>query len=161
MPRKTKLVNHLTLSELEIKMKRSREPVARHQLQVIYLIKKGKTQKEVAEYTGYSTAWVHTIVRRYNELGPDSLRDHRRDNPGRPYRLSNEISNEIKELLATPPPNGGVWTGPLLVAWVHERTGDYDIDNKRGWEWLRQFDCKNRLRRQRKKVKKGHLQRVS
>ena len=154
MPRRTKIEPHLTIKELEKRIRRTRESVSRQQLRVIYLLLQGKTQKEVAEKTGYSAAWVHTIVRRYNENGPFALRDHRRDNPGRPYRLSNEVREEMRQLVMKPPVQGGLWTGPLLVEWVRERTGDHAIDNKRGWEWLRQLNCKQRLKRRRRTSRK-------
>ena len=151
MPRKTKLEPHLSLDEVKQRIKRSREPVTRQQLRVIKWVMQGMTQREVAEKIGYSAAWVHAIIRRYNLEGPSALRDHRKDNPGRPYRLSAEVRSEMRELVSQPPERGGVWTGPQLVSWVRERTGDHEIDNKRGWEWLRQMNCKNRLKRRRSK----------
>ena len=153
MPRRTHIEPHLSLAELEKKIKSSREPVARQQMKVILLLMKGLTQKEVAHRCNYSAAWVHTIVRRYNEQGVKALRDHRRDNPGRPYRLSGEVRAEMKKLLEQPPQKGGLWTGPLLVEWVRERTGDDTIDSKRGWEWLKQLGCKDRLKRRVKSPK--------
>ena len=151
MPRKTRLEPHLSLDEVKQRIKRSREPVTRQQLRVILWVMQGMTQREVAEKIGYSAAWVHAIIRRYNQKGPSALRDHRKDNPGRPYRLSADVRAEMRELVSAPPAQGQVWTGPLLVSWVRERTGDYEIDNKRGWEWLRQMNCKNRLTRRRTK----------
>jgi transposase len=149
MPRKTFIESHLTLEELRQRIRRTKQSVTRQQLRVIYWMLRGKTQKEVALKTGYSTAWVHAIVRRYNTEGPDSLRDHRRENQGRPYRLSKEVRDEMRAIVSRPPAGGGMWTGPLLVEWVRARIGDQDIDNKRGWEWLCQMNCKNRLRRKR------------
>jgi transposase len=164
MPRKTKLESHLTLKELKSLISSTRETVARQQLKVIYMIMEGMTQREVAEKSGYSTAWVHTIVRRFNQFGPEKLKDHRKDNPGRPYRLSPEVREEMKKLVSSPPSTGGLWTGPLLVEWVQARTGEEDIDKKRGWEWLRQLGCNHRLKRRRSSKKSqvgGVTQRAS
>ena len=152
MPRRTKLEPHLTREQLTKLIRGTREHVAKQQLQVINFIMQGMTQREVAQRCDYSTAWVHTIVRRYNQQGPEALRDHRKDNPGRPYRLSDEVRQEMRAMVQGPPPGGGMWTGPLLVSWVKERTGEEDIDNKRGWEWLRQLGCDNRLKRRRSKA---------
>ena len=160
MPRRTHIEPHMTLKELEKKMKGAREQVTRQQLKVIVLLMKGMTQKEVADRCGYSAAWVHTIVHRYNQHGTEALRDHRKDNPGRPYRLSTEVRAEMRALLSVPPAGGGLWTGPRLVEWVRERTGDETIDSKRGWEWLRQMGCKDRLKR-RSKSKKKSLERTN
>jgi len=144
----------MSLEELERRLKSCRESVARQQIKVIIWLMKGLTQREVAERCSYSAAWVHTIVRRYNESGIKALRDHRRDNPGRPYRLSAEVRAEMRALVSHPPEGGGLWTGPLLVEWVRERTGDETIDSKRGWEWLKQLGCKDRLKRRSQKSKR-------
>jgi len=150
MPRRTYIEPHMSLKELEKKARSAREQVARQQIKVIVLLMKGMTQKEVAVRCGYSAAWVHTIVHRYNQHGIEALRDHRRDNPGRPYRLSADVRAEMRALLSSPPADGGLWTGPRLVEWVRARTGDETIDSKRGWEWLRQMGCKDRLKRKSK-----------
>jgi transposase len=147
MPRQTHIEPHHSLKALQNKRKGTRDKVRRQQLKVICLLLEGHTQREVAERCGYSSAWVHTIVKRYNSGGLSALRDHRRDNPGRPYRLSAEVRREMKALVSSPPPEGGLWTGPKLVEWVRARTGDESIDYKRGWEWLKQLNCKRRLTR--------------
>ena len=161
MPRRTRLEPHLSLDELKQRIRRSRESVTKQQLRVILWVMQGMTQREAAEKIGYSAAWVHAIIRRYNLEGPTALRDHRKDNPGRPYRLSAEVRAEMRELVSKAPEGGGVWTGPLLVKWARERTGDYEIDNKRGWEWLRQMNCKNRLKRRRSKRTKQNVRQAS
>ena len=150
MPKKTVIKPHLSLEEINQKIRRSRDSITRQQLKVIKYILIGMTQRSVAEKLSYSPAWVHTIVHRYNEHGPQALRDHRKDNPGRPFKLSSSIRAEMKSLVSLPPKKGGLWTGPLLIDWVKERTGDENIDPKRGWEWLRQLDCKDRLTRPRR-----------
>ena len=151
MPKRTRIEPHLTLDQLNLKIRRSRDSVTRQQLRVVKCVMIGMTQRRVAEKLGYSPAWVHTIIRRYNEDGPDALRDHRKDNPGRPFKLSKQIRDEMRELVSLPPPDGNLWTGPLLIDWVRERTGDAEIDPKRGWEWLKQLDCKARVTRRRKR----------
>jgi transposase len=160
MPRKTVIQNHLSSAELKKMSKRVSDPVAAKQAQVIYLLSQGKTQKEVAVNTGYSAAWVHAIVQRYNEEGGVALKDRRQENPGRPYRLSSEVREEMRSLLQHPHPTEGLWTGPLLVEWVKARTQDESIDNKRGWEWLRQMECPYRLTRKRQKNKKKTAKKI-
>lgn len=161
MPKKTNLKPHLTLEELNQKIRKSKDPVKKQQLRVIKCIMQGMTQRKVAEKLGYSAAWVHTIIHRYNEVGPKALRDHRKDNPGRPFKLSKSIREEMRILVSEPPIEGGLWTGPLLIDWVKERTGDTEIDPKRGWEWLRQLECKDRLTRSRHKTRGQKNERAS
>ena len=162
MPKRTTIEPHLTLDELNKKIRRSRDAITRQQLRVVKYVMTGMTQRKVAEKLGYSPAWVHTIIRRYNAEGPEALRDHRKDNPGRPFRLSKSVRDEMRDLVSVPPADGKLWTGPLLIDWVRERTGDYEIDPKRGWEWLRQLGCTDRVtRRRRAKPKVQHDQRVN
>ena len=151
MPKKTVIKPHLSLDEINKRIRRNRDMITRQQLRVIKYVMTGMTQRKVAEKLGYSPAWVHTIIRRYNNYGPEALRDHRKDNPGRPFRLSSQVRDEMKALVSAPPSVGQLWTGPLLIEWVRERTGDQEIDPKRGWEWLRQLECKDRVTRRRRK----------
>ena len=156
MPKRTYIKPHLSLEELSEKIRKSRDPITRQQLRVIKFVMSGMTQRKVAEKLNYSPAWVHTIIHRYNEHGPNVLRDHRKDNPGRPFKLAADIRAEMRELVSLPPQDGGLWTGPLLIEWVKERTGDDNIDPKRGWEWLRQLNCKDRLKRTRRRNQHGY-----
>ena len=156
MPKRTILEPHLTLDEINVRIRKTRDSITKQQLKVIKYILTGMTQRKVAEKLNYSPAWVHTIIQRYNESGPNALRDHRKDNPGRPFRLSKQVRQEMKELVSHPPAKGELWTGPLLIEWVKERTGDDNIDPKRGWEWLRQLNCHDRLKRRRRKKVISH-----
>ena len=161
MPKRTIIEPHLTLEEINVRIRKTRDAITKQQLKVIKYILTGMTQRKVAEKLNYSPAWVHTIIQRYNENGPKVLRDHRKDNPGRPFRLSQQVRAEMKELVSSPPAEGELWTGPLLIEWVKERTGDENIDPKRGWEWLRQLNCQDRLTRRRRRKKQVNQAKAS
>ncbi len=57
---------------------------------------------------------------RYHREGPGALPDRRHPNPGRKPKLSPEESQALLQVLEGPPPDGGLWTGPKLRAWVRE-----------------------------------------
>ena len=69
---------HLSADELKARYRRARDPVERSHLQVIWLLARQHTQAAIAAATGYSTRQIRTILRRYNEGGPEALGDRRR-----------------------------------------------------------------------------------
>jgi transposase len=40
--------------------------------------------------------------------------------------------------LRGPPPDGGLWTGPKVTAYVHDRWG-VTVGKPTGWKWLRRL----------------------
>src|SRR5215471_13378234 len=57
----------LSLEEAETCYRKAKEAVERSHWQIIWLLAKGKTTKEIQEFTGYCLAWIRTIAHRYNE----------------------------------------------------------------------------------------------
>jgi transposase len=134
------VAGHLSLDELERRYRRARDPVARSQWQIVWLVAQGKSGREAAEATGYSTKWVGAVVRRYNADGPDGVGDRRRANPGRAPLLSAEARAALHARLAEPPPDGGLWSGPKVAGWIAERTGRA-VGPQCGWEYLVRLGC--------------------
>ena len=85
---------------------------------------------------GFTEDWVRTIVHRYIDEGPRGLRDRRRTNPGATPLVSGAVRAELKERLATPPEDGGLWTGPKVALWLSDRL-ERAISPQRAWEVLR------------------------
>ncbi|SRR6266568_7384755 len=82
---------HLSLDEVEGRYRKAKDPVERSQWQIIWLLAQGKTTKEINQATGYCLAWIRTIAHRYNQAGPQAIRDHRHTNPGGTFILSAEL----------------------------------------------------------------------
>src|SRR3954463_14808048 len=59
-----------------------RAPVERSHLQIVWLLSRGRGEREVARVTGYGRRWVGEVARRYDEGGPDGLGDRRRGDAG-------------------------------------------------------------------------------
>src|SRR3954452_6682489 len=73
---------HLSPAELGQRYRAARSPIARSHLQIVWLLSRGRGEREVAQVTGYGRRWVAEVVRRYDEDGPEGLGDRRRGNAG-------------------------------------------------------------------------------
>jgi transposase len=135
MPRRTQVAEHLSLSELEQRYRQARDPVARSHFQIVWLLAQGKTRVEVAAVTGYGVRWIGEIIRRYNHDGPDALGDRRHANPGGQAILRPEQQARLLAALAGPAPDGGLWTGPKVAAWIEAETG-HPAYPQLGWLYL-------------------------
>src|SRR3954469_12367493 len=76
------LAAHLSPAELGQGYRAARCPVERSHLQIVWLLSLGRSEREVAQVTGYGRRWVGEVARRYDEDGPGGLGDRRRGNGG-------------------------------------------------------------------------------
>jgi transposase len=138
MVRTLKLPAHLSVDELEQRYRRARDPVARSHFHIVWLLATGTPTAEVARVTGYSVTWVREVAGRYRAGGPDALGDRRHTNPGAAPLLDAAQQARLREALAGPAPDGGLWTGRKVGAWMGELLGRA-VAEQRGWEWLRRL----------------------
>src|SRR5690349_15434423 len=132
------LVAHLSPAELGQRYRAARSPVERSHLQIVWLLSRGRGEREVAQVTGYGRRWVAEVVRRYNEEGPGGLGDRRRGNAGAGPLLGAADEAALRAALAAPPADGGLWTGPEVAAWMGVRLGR-EVWPQRGWDYLRKL----------------------
>ena len=128
MPRRLTVGSHLPPAERARRSRRARDPVARGHWQIVWLLARGEPTAAVVRATGYSANWVREIARRYRVDGPADLGDRRHANPGAPPLLD-------AAALGGPAPDGGLWTGRQVAAWMAARLGR-PVGPVRGWEWL-------------------------
>jgi len=67
------LEEHLTRRQIFDRYRRSLGAEERTYWQVIYLKSLGKVYSEIAQVTGFDPVWVRQLIRRYNEVGPDTF----------------------------------------------------------------------------------------
>jgi transposase len=132
------LAPHLPAAELERRYRRAHDPVARSHLQIVWLLAAGRPTAEVAAATGYSPDWVRAVAHRYNAGGPGGLGDRRRGNPGAAPLLDAAGREALRAALGDAAPDGGLWTGRKVAAWMADRLGR-PVAEQRGWEWLRRL----------------------
>jgi transposase len=103
--------------------------------------------EQAAKVVGLSDVWLRKLVHRYNAGGPDALADRRKSNGAAP-RLSAQRQAELLEALKAEPPDGGLWSGPKVAAYVKDRWG-VEVCGHTGWEWLRKLGFTLRVPRPR------------
>ena len=135
MPSFLTLAAHLPVAELEQRYRAARDPVARSHWQILWLLGCGHRSAAVAAVTGYSANWVREIARRYRQEGPDGVGDRRHHNPGGPALLDAAGRTALHEALTGPAPDGGVWTGRQVAAWLSGHL-QRPVSPQRGWEYL-------------------------
>lgn len=112
----------LTLSDpallfgLQDEIRRSEDSRYDHRLHALVLVARGMSAPEVAKHFGDSRTSVWGWIRRFEEKGFGGLMDELRS--GRPKRLSDEDLEEIGQALRSSPPDGGLWDGKTLSAYI-------------------------------------------
>ena len=115
--------------------------------QIIWLLAQGKRTEEVAAITGYSRGWIYELVWGYNSFGPESLGDHRYQNPGSKEPLLDDVQQAyLWQALQSSPPEGGQWNGRKVADWIAQLIGR-SVARQRGWEYLRQMRLRLRVPR--------------
>ena len=138
MARRLTREDHLGPAEIEQQYRRARDPVARSQWHILWLLAQGHPTAAVAAATGYSATWIYELARRYNAAGPAGVGDRRRGNPGAAPLLAEAQQAELRAALAAPAPAGGLWTGRQVATWMAARLGR-PVAAQRGCEYLRRL----------------------
>jgi len=113
---------HLSPEEIASRYRACRTGVEKTHGQILWLLTRTgvlPTPAEVAAQVGLTPAWVRAVIRRWNAEGPDGLTDRRSArNGGRP-KLTAGQQAELSAALQQPPPDGGLWTGPMAERTDH------------------------------------------
>lgn len=134
MPKVLKVATNLTVEELYKRYRSCSEATEKTHWQIIWLKAQGNPTKDIAKVTGFNPDWIRRIVRRYNELGEESLGDGRRDN-GNDMMLSAEQLVELRQALCQRPPDGGLWNSRKVAQWIADKVG-HRVHPQTGWEYL-------------------------
>ena len=132
----TTIKAHMSSVELEARYEAAADPVAKSHFHAVWLLSCGYDLDEVAELLSFSTRWVRSLVKRYNEGGPDQLGDQRIHNGTSPSILTPEALSALKERIKRPPDDGGLWTGPKIARWLAAFHGLKTVHDQRGWDAL-------------------------
>jgi transposase len=132
-----RVVEHLSVAELQAGYRGSKDSTLARHYQVIWLLAQGRTGAETAQLTGFVPRWVEELLVRYNQFGPSSLGDRRRGNGAKATILTPEILDKLRERLKTSPDDGGVWTSKKVAALIAAELGLAAVAEQRGWEALR------------------------
>ena len=135
--RRLTLDPHLTSDELFAHYRSCQDAKEARRWHALWLVSTGLSPQQAATVVGFDVTWVRHIIRHYNADGPQSLTDgHQRNPGGAKPRLTSQQRDLLAETLRHPPPDGGLWSGPNVAAWVERVTG-VKIYPQLGWVYLR------------------------
>src|SRR4051794_1614217 len=77
-----RVADHLSVEDLEARLRSAQDPTATRHFQVIWLLARGHTIADVAAVTSFGPRWIEQLLARYNAHGPEALGDLRRRNGG-------------------------------------------------------------------------------
>src|SRR3954466_15845112 len=129
--------DHLSIEDLEARLRSAQDPTATRHFQVIWLLARGHTIADVAAVTSFGPRWIEQLLARYNAHGPEALGDLRRRNGGMPGVLRPALLERLRARLEAPPPDGGLWSSPKVAAWMAGELGLAAVLPQRGWEALK------------------------
>lgn len=129
MPRRVRLVRHLSKDELERRYKGEKDPRTKERLLVVLLLYDGKKVSEIPSLVRRSRATVEEWLRRWNNLGVEGLIPHFTGGP-KPWMASEEWDSVIEEI-----ENKGM-TIRDVTAYVKDTRG-VSYSYKTVWEILR------------------------
>jgi transposase len=135
------IVLHLPPEEIARRYRACRSGVEKTHWQVLWLLTRPErplSPAQAAAQVGLTPVWVRTPLRRGNDEGPDGLADRRQGTNGGHSKLTTEQQIDLWDALQHGPPDGGLWTGPKVAAYVRDRWG-VTICKQTGWQWLNEL----------------------
>src|SRR5215831_7363839 len=98
MPKQVTLHPHLSTDDLERRYRSAHEPHERSWWQMLWLLSRGQTARQVAQSTGYSPYWIGQLAKRYNREGPAGMRNRARLTSHRQAPLlSPQLQEELRQ----------------------------------------------------------------
>jgi transposase len=135
--RRLPVVRHLTVERVEAAYRACQHPIEKTRWHAIGLLLRTDTPRtpaQVADLVGLSVITTRDILKRWNQNGPDGLADGRKNN-GLQSKLDADQRARLLAVLKKRPPDGGLWSGPKVVAFVREKW-QVEICPQTGWKWL-------------------------
>jgi len=127
---------------------RSTCAVERRRIQVIRMMRRGKSREEIKEVTAYSDVSIIEVVKRYNSEGLAGLKDKRHENPGAEPLLSDEQLLHLAQVVRKDYAKAVLWNGQKVLVWLKEEYG-LEVYPQRAFEFLKQISMSRQVPRPR------------
>jgi len=138
MGSRIELKPHMTTAELRKRYRSCAKPQEKARWHALYLIATGVVAAEAARRVGRASSWITTLARRYNRDGTTAVARQRSGKPSHRATVDAELGKELDKALRSEAPDGGLWTGPKVAAWITERSGRA-VHVTTGWRTLKRF----------------------
>jgi transposase len=138
MARRIELKPHLTTEELQTRYRSCQKPQEKVRWHALYLISKGVVAADAARRTGRASSWITTLARRYNQAGAAAISRKQSTKPSHRAKVNTKLGKELDKALRTAAPDGGLWTGPKVAAWITQKTGQ-EVHQTTGWRAMRRL----------------------
>lgn len=138
MASRIELKAHLTTEELRKRYRSCAKPQEKARWHALYLIATGVVAAEAARRVGRASSWITTLARRYNRDGAAAVARKQSTEPSHRAKVDAELGNELEQALRSEAPDGGLWTGPKVAAWISERSGRA-VHVTTGWRTLKRL----------------------
>ncbi len=149
MTRRISLEPHLTIDELAGRYRSLKDSVEHSRWRFLWLLARGLAAKLVASMTGFSAYWIGRIAQRYNQQGPDRVKDFPPSATMQRQLLGVAQRDELAAALAAgSAPEGERWSGRTVAAWISQRLGRC-VGRQLGWVYLRRLGARLRAPRPR------------
>ena len=129
----TRIVEHLSVADLERRHRAAREVTEARHTQAVWLLAQGRTVLDVAGVLAFAPRWVEQLAARHDAHGPAVLGDQRRRHGRAASVLTAAVLAALAERLKAPPEDGGRWTGPKVALWMARQLGVERVHPQRGW----------------------------
>lgn len=131
-----RVVDHLSVTELEHRFRACPDPVEARHVQAIWLLAQGRTVGATSKVTTFGTRWIEQLLERPNASGPDAPANGRQHNGLKPSLLTPEVLEVVRLRLAAPPPDGGLWSSRKVADVIAAHLGLERVLPQRGWDAL-------------------------
>lgn len=149
MPKKVKLLPHLSSSELKQKYKKTPDYVESRRWHLLWKVSMGWTLKNSAVAVGINYDYAKEILKKYNSLGEEGVKNGKNQSQGSPRGKKSLLNPKQLEKLAialkSRPEDGGIWTGPKVARWIERENSIEKVWNQRGWDYLKKlrYSCQS------------------
>jgi transposase len=131
---------HLPPEEVGRRYRYCPDPKEKTRWQLIWLLLRPAAPlscEQAAPLVGLSDVYARAVLKRWNAHGPAGLTDRRRANKSQ-GKLHAPQQAELYDALQQEPPDGGLWSGPKVAAYVRDRWGIVTCPQT-GWRWLKKL----------------------
>lgn len=125
---------HLTTEELKRRYHACQKAQEKVRWHALYLISKGMVAAEAARRVGRASSWITNLARRYNAQAA-AVERQASDKPSHLSSVDERLGQELAQALEGAAPDGGLWTGVKVAAWIAERTGK-QVHRVTGWRQI-------------------------